>query len=123
LNFIIPFSKEKYFPPYTQVATISINNETAVLENDKAFQAAESGIWIGARWLRGFEAFLSLMADCADIGPFGSTPISINGMDVYIKIPVRVGVDYIPVAQIVANVYKGGLPARLHLKNALALVT
>ncbi|MBN2189412.1 MAG: hypothetical protein JW699_08150 [Chitinispirillaceae bacterium] len=93
---------------FLQVATISVNNDTEALENDLAFHAAESGIWVGARWLRGYTDFLALTANSPDIGPFGATPISINGRDVYVTIPVDVGADGVPVAQIVANVYKGG---------------
>jgi hypothetical protein len=95
---------------FLQVTAISINNETAALENEKAFQAAESGIWIGARWLRSFPTFLTLTSayNGTDIGPFGSRAIPINGMDVYVTMPVHIGVDNIPAVSIVANVYKKG---------------
>jgi hypothetical protein len=106
---------------FLQVATISVNNDTDALENELAFHAAESGIWVGARWLRSHTAFLALIADDADIGPFGSTPIAINGMDVYVKIPVQVGTDRIPVASIVAEVYKGGTPGAATFKKRITV--
>lgn len=96
---------------FISIATISINNDTASLKNDRAFHAAESGIWLGAQWLRGYTNFIALPSNGSDIGPFGSSPIVINGLKVYITIPSQVGVDGVPVAQIIANVYeKGGSP-------------
>jgi hypothetical protein len=107
---------------FLQVTTTSVNNETAALENDKAFNAAESGIWVGARWLRGYNGFTALTAasNGLDIGPFGNTPISINGMDVYVKIPVQIGADAIPCVSIVSSVYKGGAPSAATFKKRIS---
>jgi hypothetical protein len=83
-----------------------INSETAAFENEKAFQAAESGVWIGTRWLRDpAHNFLST-PDGTTLDPFGG-PVLINGLNVVVKIPVQVGANGIPVASITANVYSG----------------
>jgi hypothetical protein len=108
---------------FLQVTTTSVNNETAALESSKAFAAAESGIWIGSRWLRGFANFTALVAaqNGSDIGPFGATPISINGMDVYVTIPVQIAADAIPCVRIVAEVYKGGARSAATFKKRITM--
>jgi hypothetical protein len=91
---------------FLMVSVNSINNETAAFEKEKAFQAAESGVWIGARWLREPTNNFLTTANGVTLNPFGSS-VSINGLNVVVTIPVQVGADGIPVASIVSNVYNG----------------
>jgi hypothetical protein len=91
---------------FLMVSTNGINSETAALENEKAFAAAESGVWLGARWLRDPANDFLTTPDGATLNPFGSEPVPINGLNVVVSIPVKV-TDGIPVASIVANVYSG----------------
>jgi hypothetical protein len=99
---------------FIQATTSSLISETAALEYDRAFQAAESGIWAGARWLRSPENNFPQMPEGATLKPFGDDPVTINGMDVYVTIPVRL-IDGAPSASIVAEAYLDRSGA--HLKN------
>jgi hypothetical protein len=80
----------------------SQNNEITALENERAYRAAESGIWLGARWLRDPANGLGTATAGATLKPFGTNPVTIDNMDVYITIPV---INNTPVAQIVAEVF------------------
>ncbi|MBN2036245.1 MAG: hypothetical protein JW768_05845 [Chitinispirillaceae bacterium] len=72
------------------------------MQNERAFHAAESGIWVATRWLRGINPALwpTLGTQCQ---PFGAY-VSIDGMDVQVTIAVR-SVAGAPVAAISAEVY------------------
>lgn len=64
-----------------QSTVISQNSETAALRNDKAFQAAESGVWLAARWLRGN----ATLAEPTSFDPFGGT-LSLNGYTIKVTV-------------------------------------
>ncbi|MBN1129648.1 MAG: hypothetical protein JXA71_11710 [Chitinispirillaceae bacterium] len=98
---------------FIQVTSGSLGRELTGIGNEKAFQAAESGIWIGARWLRSVNPAL-----WQTLGnhhhPFGDY-VSIDGMDVHIDIAVQV-IAGVPVASINAEAYRD--PSGNHLHNA-----
>jgi hypothetical protein len=103
---------------FIQVTTSCFNSGIAALGNEQAFRAAESGVWVGARWLRDPANGFAAINAPVTLNPFGSNPVDIDNQDVYISIPVRIetinGV-YVPVATIIADVFKD--PSGSHRKN------
>jgi hypothetical protein len=99
---------------FIQVTTSCFLSEIAALENEQAFRAAESGLWIGARWLRNPANGFAAINAAVTLEPFGGNPVSIDNQDVYISIPVQI-VNGIPVATIITDVFKD--PSGSHGKN------
>jgi hypothetical protein len=87
---------------FMQVTSTSLGSEIATIENEKAFQAAESGIWIGVRWLRTVNPVLWQTLG-SHYHPFGDY-VSIDCMDVHIDISVQM-IAGVPVASIHAEAY------------------
>ena len=87
---------------FMQVNTSSLNNETAALEREQAFRAAESGVWTGARWLRANYTIAN-----GTYYPFGSGSyyLTINGMDVYTTVTISGPKDTLSVI-LTAEAYK-----------------
>lgn len=69
---------------FIQVSTNGLNNDTQALWDQKALLAAESGLNMGLRWLRGSGNFFP--APNATVSPAPFTQLSINGMDVRVAI-------------------------------------
>ena len=96
---------------FMQVNTSSLNSETAALENEQAFRAAESGVWTGARWLRANYTIAN-----NTYYPFGSSSyyLTINGMDVYTTVTISGPKDTLSVI-LTAEAYKD--PSGSHQKT------
>lgn len=90
---------------FLQVATSGLNNDTVALQDLKALCAAESGVNLGLRWLRGYAGFPTT-ASGSVLKPFGDSPIfdTVNNLYVYVTIPVQV-ISGIAVASIKAEVF------------------
>ncbi|MBN1130857.1 MAG: hypothetical protein JXA71_17850 [Chitinispirillaceae bacterium] len=99
---------------FMQITTSSFNNATEAIKNEQAFNAAESGVWMAARWLRNPANFPQLNPRSDLAYPFGTLPIdpSINTMDVYVSVQFSPG----PLASITSAVYRD--PSGGQLKTA-----
>jgi Tfp pilus assembly protein PilX len=91
------------------LTTNGLNNESALLQNDKAFQAAESGVWMGARWLRQpNSSFPSTnFPTSGAYYPLGGTTnsyVTLDNMFVFVTVTAQT-VLTVPVASITAEVY------------------
>jgi hypothetical protein len=87
------------------VTANGINSETSAYENERAFQAAESGVWIAARWLRN-----NLNAGNTNTGPYANRPIVINNLNVYDTIVIS-NLSGPTIASINVTVHKIGSPS------------
>jgi Tfp pilus assembly protein PilX len=73
---------------YLQISTISLNNDTQALTDLHALCAAESGVNMGLRWLRGSGTFYPASGVTVSPNPFSS--LSINGIDVCVRLSANV---------------------------------
>ncbi len=85
------------------VVGYTVRNETTNLKEAKAFWAAESGIQIGARWLRGQPLFPTIIDT---IIPF-TTPLLINDLEVTVKLIPYTDSLGTTVVTIIAETYDG----------------
>jgi hypothetical protein len=94
---------------FVQISASGVNHEQAALENEKAFQAAESGLLLGARWLM-------MQANWPTIG--NNQPIV---QDVSIN-DINVDVNYSAGANNTVLITSTASSARLHYTKRLTWV-
>jgi len=99
---------------FIRVSTIGANNEAASYIDEQAFQAGESGVIMGARWLRDIASFPSSGA----ASPFSSY-LTINNMDVVVSIAYGTSGSSTE-ASISAAVFKD--PSGNHAQNASTFI-